>query len=433
MGFPNLLKNKFTKNVSWVLIGNVLHAVFQFLLNIRAARILTEHDYGLMNYAVSIVALFTSIGTFGFSGVITKKFAENENEAGKYICSAVVSRMAFAIPLIAVIIIIGYIHAPTDRLLHAILLCHGLHVLYASGDLFVYWFRYKYKANLVAVVRLIAFIIMAIWRVLALLVFKSVLFYVIGTTLETAVFVLILLFIYLKESQPRLRIDFNAFKSMLRISYPFIFSALLATIYGQTDKIMLESMVSTESVAVYSVSLTLAGAISIIPTAIIEGFRPEILRYKEIDTYKYKKRMRQLYFMVFWLCIAYCVFITVLARPIILILYGEKYIESVKSLSLIVWYTSFSFFGGINNIYMVAESKTKWVQITTFVGAAFNIALNFLLIPFMGVVGAALASLITQIIANFAIVYIIKPLRPCFYLQIQGIVNKDCFNLSRKK
>lgn len=424
MGF---LKNKFIGNVSWVLIGNVLHALFQFIINIIAARILTEHDYGLINYAISIVALFTSVGTLGFNGVITKKFAEDENLGGKYLLSAIIGRFVISIPFILCILIIGFIHSPGDHVLHKVLLCQGLTVLYSSGDLFIYWFRYKYKANLVAILRLIAFAIMAIWRIVALLVFNSLIGYVIGTTGETLIFVILLVYFYVKQSQPKLLFDSSYLINLLKISYPFIFSALLATVYGQTDKIMLESMLNTESVAVYSVSLTLAGAISIIPTAIIEGFRPEILRFKEIDVEIYKRRLRQVYCVVFWTCIAYCIFITLFAKQIILLLYGNKYLEASGSLSLIVWYTSFSYFGGINNIYMVAENRVKWVQVTTLIGAITNIGLNFLLIPKMGIVGAALASLLTQIITNFVLLYMIKQLRGCFFLQLQGICNIDCF------
>ena len=70
---------------------------------------------------------------------------------------------------------------------------------------------------------------------------------------------------------------------------------------------------------------------------------------------------------------------------------------------------------------MVAENKSKWVQVTTLVGAITNVALNALLIPGLGVVGAAMASLVTQIIANFALLYFIKPIRENFYLILQAV------------
>ena len=172
----------------------------------------------------------------------------------------------------------------------------------------------------------------------------------------------------------------------------------------------------------------MAGAISIIPQALIEGFRPDILSFRNTDMEKYRRRLMQLYGLVFWLCIAYCLFTTFFAKYIILVLYGEKYLPAVGSLSLIVWYTSFSYFGAINNIYMVAENKIKWVQVTTFVGAIVNVILNYVFIPMFGVEGAALASLITQIITNFALLAIIPQLRENFIIIVRGITFNGMIN-----
>lgn len=413
--------SKFAKNVTWVFIGNAFHAVLQFLLNVLAARVLSEHDYGLINYSISLVALFTAVSTLGFNGVISKKFAENEGEGGAYLFSAFISRIIIAIPFTVAICIIGFIHSPFDRNFHCILLCQALSLFFSSGDIFVYWFRYKYKASTVAITRLISFVIMAIWRLVALFVFKSTVMYTFCTAFETALLSILLIVIYIKWKQPKLKFDYDLLKNMLTISYPFIFSAILATVYGQTDKLMLETMVSTEAVAYYSVSLTLASAISILPTALIEGFRPEIFFQKEKNEASYQRRLSQLYGIVFWICVAYCIFVTIFAKKIILLLYGEKYLPAVSSLSLIVWYTSFSYFGGINNIYMVAEKKTKWVQITTLIGALLNIGLNAVMIPVLNAYGAALASLITQVVTNFILLYLIKPLRKNFFIVLRGI------------
>ena len=131
--------------------------------------------------------------------------------------------------------------------------------------------------------------------------------------------------------------------------------------------------------------------------------------------------MGQLYAIIFWRCIASGIVITVFAKPIILLLYGEKYIGAVSSLSLVVWYTSFSYFGSINNVYMVAEDKIKWVQVTTLIGATSNVILNFFLIPAWGIVGAALASLLTQFLANFVLMAIIPDLRKGFGIMLRGI------------
>ena len=77
------MQKTFKRNVGWIFIGNVAHAVLQYLLNIYIARVFSTDDYGLINYAASLIAFFTSVGTLGFSGIIIKSFSEDEKNTGK--------------------------------------------------------------------------------------------------------------------------------------------------------------------------------------------------------------------------------------------------------------------------------------------------------------------------------------------------------------
>lgn len=420
-----IVKNKFISRLSWIFFGNVVHAVLQFALNIVVARMFGDGEYGLINYAAALIAFFTSIGTLGFNGTITKHFAEDETNAGDYLASATVARVFFAVVSIALLQVIVRVMDPEEPLLHTIVLCQSMSIFFGACDLFIYWFRFKDQAKHVAVFRLVAFMISAIWRLYAVFVQKSITYYVAGVAAESAFFMVQLIGLFCKQYRNyKLRIDKRRLLEMLKISYPFICSALLATIYGQTDKVMLKSMVGNSAVGHYSVAQTLAGAIVIIPTALIEAFRPDIMSYKICNERIYRKKLQQLYGLVFWMCTAYCIFITMFKKQIIYLLYGTQYLGAVPSLGLIVWYTSFSYFGAINNLYMVAEGKTVWVQLITLLGAILNVLLNLALIPSYGIVGAAAASLVTQIIANFVLIYFIKPLRKCFFIMVEGIFLK---------
>ena len=413
--------SKFILNTSWIFAGNVAHAFFQFLLNIYVARVLTTEDYGLINYVISLITFFSSLGTLGFNGIITKKFADDEEKKDEYIGSAVIYRLFFSIIAVIILQFIGKITEKDNNILCLMIFCQSLTIVFGSFDLIIYWFRYKSQAKIVAILRLIAFAISALWRLLILQNSKNIVLYMLGVSVETIAFSTFLIIAFRKISHGNFKFKNDTARNLIKMSYPFIFSSILVTIYGQVDKLMLNAMINETAVAYYSVSLTLAGAISIIPQALIEGFRPDILSFRNKNIEKYKRRLMQLYCIIFWICIIYCLFITFFSKYIILILYGEKYLPAVSSLTLIVWYTSFSYLGAVNNIYMVAENKIKWVQVTTFVGAIVNVILNYILIPMLGVEGASLASLITQIITNFILLAIIPQLRENFIIIVKGI------------
>ena len=92
-----MLKRKFLKNLSWIFIGNIIHAVLQFLMGIIAARILTTGDFGTINYSASLIAFFTAVGTLGFNYTITKHYAEEEDSVGIYTGTAVLYRLITAL------------------------------------------------------------------------------------------------------------------------------------------------------------------------------------------------------------------------------------------------------------------------------------------------------------------------------------------------
>ncbi len=413
----------FIGNMSWIFVGNVAHAVLSFLINIVVARYLTTNDNGIINYAGSWISFYHAVAAMGINSIINKFTTDDFKETNSYLTTAIIFRLISGILGAALVVVTVMIINPGEEIVLYISAIQGLSIAFSAGDTLIYWFRYKREANVVAVMRLIAFFIPAIVKILSVVVLKSLYFYTIGLVLETLLFSLLLIYQYRKKYTKQIEVSFSKMKQILHVSYPFVFSAVLATIYAQTDRVMLKNMVDNDSVAYYSVAVTLAGLMSIVTSAIIEGFRPEIIGNRNSGNHMlFEKRLTQAYAITFWICIAYGVFITIFARPIILILYGEKYLPSVPALSLIVWYTSFSYFGTINNIYMVAEGKQKWVQFTTLIGAVTNIILNILLIPNLGIVGAAVASLATQFIGNFITPAIIPSLRPIMKYNTRGIL-----------
>lgn len=420
-----LSKIRLFKNISWIFFGNVLYALFKFLLDVFVARMLTLDDNGALDYATSLISVASSICGFGFASIITREFVENEKKAGECLCSCILTQSGAAIIAIFILQLIIRFMAPNEPQLYMIVLLQSTSTLFSSLSLFVYWFRYKNKADQVAILRLVAFGLTALWRIGALYFYDSLFLYTCGLAAESLVFGLFLAVSFFKSYNGKFNYSFDTVRKILKSSYPFVFSALLMTIYGQTDKIMLKSMMDNSAVALYSASLRLACALSMIPSSLIEGFRPEVMDMKFKNEKLYLKRFRQLYAIVFWFSVAYGVFVTIFAKPIILLLYGEKYLGAIGSLSLIVWYSAFSYFGAINNMYMVAEYKGKWVQITTLAGAACNVVLNYILIPYLGIIGAALASLLTQFVANFVMLWAVKDLRSGFYNMVRGIFLRD--------
>lgn len=124
---------------------------------------------------------------------------------------------------------------------------------------------------------------------------------------------------------------------------------------------------------------------------------------------------------MFWASFSIASIITVLAYPIIKILFGIPYLGAVTTLQIYVWACIAVFLGVAIAQYMLAKNFTKISFYNTVLGALINVILNTILVPKIGINGAAIATLISHTIATFG-VFIFKEPRNQGLLIIKSII-----------
>jgi O-antigen/teichoic acid export membrane protein len=209
------------------------------------------------------------------------------------------------------------------------------------------------------------------------------------------------LWIFFKHREQPLSVSKTVAKRILKGCSPFILANIMVVIYGQIDRVMIRFLLnSITEVGLYSAALAICGIIGIIPGAILDSGRPLIVEAKAKSEALYQLRTRQLFAAILWVCLIYSIIITIFSKNVILILYGNEYATATTSLRIAVWYTAFSYLGSARSIWLICEKKNRYVFIFSVMGALTNVILNYVLIPLFGINGAAIATLITQILTN---------------------------------
>ena len=114
-------------------------------------------------------------------------------------------------------------------------------------------------------------------------------------------------------------------------------------------------------------------------------------------------RIQKLYDILTWLAIAIAVPVTLFSTFIVSLLFGQEYLASAPVLTLYIWAGIPVSLGVASGQYLVNENLTKISFYRTLVGMIVNVILNFILIPIYGIIGSALATLISYSIATFSI------------------------------
>ena len=84
-----ILKNKVAKNATWIIVSRIIQAVFGLVLNMFIARYLGPSNYGIINYAVSVIAFVVPLMNLGFSNVLVQELTENPEREGKIIGTSI--------------------------------------------------------------------------------------------------------------------------------------------------------------------------------------------------------------------------------------------------------------------------------------------------------------------------------------------------------
>ena len=420
-----LRRSKNVENSFWIIAEQVFQMLVWLVVGVLSARYLGPQNYGTLNYTASFVTFFNSIATLGMEGVVIKKMIDAPDREGAYLGGCIVLRLgASLLSIISIEIIIWQLN-PEDPLKLWLGLIQGIQLFWRSFLILDSWFQRYLKSKYVSIGKMAACLTVAAYRIFLLATGKSIIWFAFVASISEMVVALTGNVFYRKESTQKLRTDIRSGMEVLKESYHFILSGLMVAIYSQMDKIMIGSMLGDMEVGLYTTANTISSMWVFIPTAVINSFRPMILELKS-EKYDdlYFRRLKQLYSVLIWMCIAFSLFITLFGRLLIWLLYGKAYLGATNTLRICAWYELFAVIGTARGIWVLAEEKNKYVKYYLAVGAVVNLILNSWWIPVFGINGAAFATLITQITTSLLAPLLFKETKAHTIIVLEAFVFK---------
>ncbi len=420
-----MFRNKTVKNVGYLIVGKVIQMAFALVISLLTARYLGPSNYGLINYASAYTGFAAAVCTLGINNVLVKEFIDHPGDEGMVIGTTLglraISSLLSALAIAAITFVVDA-DEPTTKL---VVVLASVGVIFQISETFNYWFQSRLESKVTAIATLVAYLISSAYKVYLLIAGRSVEFFVLVSSLDYLCLGIILLSQYKKRTNSAIRFSWNYGKNLLGKSYHFIFSGLMISIYAQTDKLMLKHMIGQTENGYYATAVAVCGMWCFILSAVIDSVYPSIMEAAKVNNETlFRKRNVQLYAIVFYLSAFVSLCFTVLARPIILILYGESYLPAAAPLRIITWYTAFSYLGVARNAWVVAKDRQKYLFRIYAASALANVVLNYLLIPSFGASGAAVASLAAQVFTTLIVPFFIKDMRENSMLMLDAIMLK---------
>ncbi len=419
------LKNATVKNAGWLIGGKIVQMVISLVVGLLTARYLGPSNYGLIGYATAYTAFFMAFCTLGINSVLVKELIDHPEQAGQIIGSALAMRgLSSLLSAGTIVCLVSILDAAEPVTVTVTALC-SIGLVFHIFETFHYWFQARLRSKVSAIVILVGYIISSGYKVVLLILGKSVEWFAFATVLDHLCVGVLLLICYRRYGGGKLSVSRSVCRRILSKSVYFILPSLMVSIYGYADKFMLKHMLSDAQVGYYTTAAAICGMWCFVLTAIIDSVTPSVMEAHKQDKDLFEKRNRQLYAIVFYVSVAVSAVLCILAKPVVSILYGEAYLEAAGPLRVVTWYTAFSYLGVARNAWIVCENGEKYLKYIYISAALSNVLLNLLLIPLWGATGAALASLVTQVLTTLVVPFFIGDIRRNAQLMLEAICLKN--------
>ena len=412
------VKSKFVMNTNWLLFKNIYSMLLSLVIGALSARYLGPSNYGLIGYGASLVSLFTSISQLGLHNILLNELLRNPDGKGKTIGTALAMRLAASVISFFCVLIFIRIMEPGNRILLVITALQAFAIICNVYELLNEWFLSELKSKVYVVAASAGATVVGIWKISLLILGASVEWFAASTTIQSLVCGGIVFAIFKRQKQFQLSFSLPRARDLFRVSNPYIVSSLAIVLYTQMDKVMLGKMMGEREVGLYTSAMTIAMLWEFIPQSIINSASSVIHRKKKHDHMQYLKLLQLLLLGISVMGLMVGIGMQIFGKYIMWILYGKDYMEAIPLLQILIWSTSFAMIGTARGIWSVAEDKNSYAKYYPMIGGAFNLIFNYFAIQVWGMMGAAVGTLLSQIIVSLGTPLLWKETRPFVKLYI---------------
>jgi polysaccharide transporter, PST family len=384
-------------------LERVLAAVVSFVVTLWFVRYLGPARYGLYSYAVSLTGLFAVGVELGLEPVLVRELTRAPDAHGRILGTALVLRTAGAAVAWtgAAVVVLAARDDALTRVMVMVLAAGSFGLAAAVFDL---WFQAHIAARNVVLARSAVLVIAALARAGLIALAAPLLSFAVlqATSVLASAGLVYALYARARPPGERLVLDRGLSARLLRENWPLFVFSLSILVYMKIGQVMLTALSGPRENGIFAAAAGLSELWYFLPVAVASSLYPLIVKaHDQLDPAGFEARMQRFYDGMCALGYAVAIPMMVLASPIVKLLYGPEYDRAGGVLAIHAASFLFVCVGIARGRFLFAAGLTRFAMATGLLAAAVSVALNALLIPWLGARGVAWSTLVSYTVANY--------------------------------
>lgn len=397
----NTVGQTIAKNTFWLFSGQLISRLFRAAIVIYAARVLGAASWGAFSYALGIAAFLTIFSDIGINALITKETARNPELKNQYLSTAFFTKLGLlSIFVTGVIIFFPFLTniREASAIMPILIFVFAFDTLRDLGSALS---RALEKMEIEAGINIFTNFAIAALGFLFLMLYpgsQSLAFaYALGSGLGLAA-----IFYTLRSHFKDLFKNFNKqlIKPLLATAWPFGLLGIMGAIMLNTDIIILGWLRPAAEVGYYSAAQKPIQLLYVLPALLATSIFPVMARFAKNEPEKAKNILEKYVSLTMLAAIPIAILGIIFAQPIMLLLFGPEYAPGIMAFKILMATILIVYPSTLLGNAIFAYDHQKSFIVFVAAAALSNAFFDLLLIPPFGIEGAAVATLIVQIITN---------------------------------
>ncbi|MFH1317232.1 MAG: flippase [Candidatus Woesearchaeota archaeon] len=386
--------------------SNIMRHILSFVLVVLIARYLGDEGLGQYSFAFAFVSLFIVFIDLGLETFMIREVARDESKVRKYTNNILTIRLFAGVIVVLAATIIAKLSNLSNQMVFLIFLgsisLFLIQILYVFCVAFISLQKTAFDALFKLVERIAVFLIV-IWVLFSGYGILGLFFGIMAGSFISVIFSFIITSIKLGLIKFQYEKEFWIY--LLKKSFPFLATNIFLVIYFRIDTVMLGFITDYAVVGWYNAAYKLIDGLSFIPIVGLLAVYPAMSKFFKENKEYLKITFERTFKYMMMLAIPISIGTTFLAARLIEFVYKIEFAQSSLALQILIWAELFVFLNYVIGYLLNSINKQKLFAIVSGIAVVINIMLNFLLIPTLSLYGAAIATVITQLINFFMLYY----------------------------
>lgn len=405
-------------NTAWLMAESLISNLINLLILVAVARWFGAESYGTYAYVFATAQLFAMLGQMGLDGLLTRDLVSQPDDHHRLLGTA--GSLRFAGYFLGAIGCLAYglllpEHTATEKYLFV---AGFFFILFTPAPLLLEtWFRSRVEAQYSSAARIFGTLAGGVLKIAIISMGWSIVAIGFAQTATVVLTFCVLLPLFMKRGGPamhRWSFDRAMARQMLNESWVVFLGALMAVIYLKVDLVMLRWWQGPEEVGIYSVASRMSEVFYLIPAALVTSMFPKLIQIHRDQSDRFGKEFGNLLALLALLGYAVVAAVILLGPLAIELTFGSHYEAAGPVLAVHVLALPFVFMRYAFSRWILVERFTMFSLVSQSAGALANVGLNLILIPTHGMMGAAIATLVSYAAASYFALLLSARTRPVF-------------------